>query len=190
MGLATVESRSIRVTALWILTIPLFDTVSCIIRRLAARTNPMTADRMHIHHLLPAMGLSVGRAVFALYFTSFILGGVGFLSWYLLVPEYFMFWAWLLLFVLYLAAVTELWEQVNSGSLRSTRLTAGARRLSSPRIPGDTLWPAAAPGPVLRSRSLRTFPFSRCRFGSSRRCDQIVGISAVREGISASSKAR
>lgn len=111
------------VAALWILTIPLFDTVSCIIRRLAARQNPMAADRMHLHHLLLALGLPVGRAVFLLHLASLILGGIGIWCWYKKVPEYWMFWTWLALFILYLAAVTELWEQTVSGLLRNARLT-------------------------------------------------------------------
>lgn len=47
------------VTALWLLAVPLVDTVSVMLRRMLYRHSPFTADRTHLHHLLAHRGLSV-----------------------------------------------------------------------------------------------------------------------------------
>ncbi|CAK0777586.1 UDP-GlcNAc:undecaprenyl-phosphate/decaprenyl-phosphate GlcNAc-1-phosphate transferase [Gammaproteobacteria bacterium] len=40
------------VTALWILAVPLFDTLSVMIRRMTNKQSPFAADRGHLHHVL------------------------------------------------------------------------------------------------------------------------------------------
>ena len=53
------ETRQITpVTALWLVSIPLIDTVSVMLRRMALGHSPFVADRTHIHHLLPTFGFS------------------------------------------------------------------------------------------------------------------------------------
>lgn len=50
------------VTALWFVALPLFDTLSVLLRRLLEGRSPFRADRSHYHHLLRAAGLSAGQA--------------------------------------------------------------------------------------------------------------------------------
>jgi UDP-GlcNAc:undecaprenyl-phosphate GlcNAc-1-phosphate transferase len=47
------------VTALWIIMLPLVDTVSVMWRRLSQRQSPFRADHRHVHHLLLRAGFSV-----------------------------------------------------------------------------------------------------------------------------------
>lgn len=56
------------VTALWLVAVPLIDTVTVMLRRMFYRRSPFAADRTHLHHLLLHRGLSV-NAVLAVVLT-------------------------------------------------------------------------------------------------------------------------
>ena len=112
------------VFALWILAIPLFDTVSCMLRRVASGVTPMTPDRRHLHHLLLALGLTAGQAVLLLHGAAFLLGMVGYAAWRLEVPQYHMFWALMTTLVLCHWAIQRAWAWVER-----TR-PIGARRVA------------------------------------------------------------
>ena len=57
-----------------ILGVPFFDITFAVIRRLAKRQNPMTADRGHIHHRLIDMGLNQKQSVAIVYMLTGVLG--------------------------------------------------------------------------------------------------------------------
>ena len=57
-----------------ILGLPIFDTASAMLRRIARGQSPMHADRSHVHHRLIDMGLNQKQAVAILYVISSILG--------------------------------------------------------------------------------------------------------------------
>lgn len=58
---------------LLLLGVPIFDTVTGIIRRLLAGKSPLAADRGHIHHRLIDRGLSVRQAVLTIYLVTALL---------------------------------------------------------------------------------------------------------------------
>src|SRR5690606_18145447 len=89
------------VVALWILAVPLADTMSCMLRRVAHGATPMSPDHRHLHHLLPAAGLSIRRSVAIILAAALVLGGTGILGWRMGVSDWMMFWAWVVLFVTY-----------------------------------------------------------------------------------------
>ncbi len=51
------------VLALWLLPIPVMDTLVVMMRRIRSRRSPFHADRNHIHHLMIDAGVSVSRTV-------------------------------------------------------------------------------------------------------------------------------
>lgn len=65
---------------LWLVILPVTDTLSLIVRRLAAGRNPMSADRWHLHHLLLDFGLSTAATTNTLLVISAICGGIGYLG--------------------------------------------------------------------------------------------------------------
>jgi UDP-GlcNAc:undecaprenyl-phosphate GlcNAc-1-phosphate transferase len=67
------------VLPLLILGVPIFDTLTAIVRRLAEGKSPFTADRNHLHHKLIDMGLSQRQAVLVLYLVSTVLSLVALL---------------------------------------------------------------------------------------------------------------
>lgn len=59
---------------LLVLGLPLFDTISTIIRRILKRKPIMQPDREHLHHRLIDMGLSQKQSVGVMYTASAVLG--------------------------------------------------------------------------------------------------------------------
>ncbi|GHV32244.1 undecaprenyl-phosphate alpha-N-acetylglucosaminyl 1-phosphate transferase [Clostridia bacterium] len=57
-----------------VLGLPIFDTVSAIVRRLSKGKSPMNPDRSHVHHHLIDMGLTQKQSVAILYVLSAALG--------------------------------------------------------------------------------------------------------------------
>jgi UDP-GlcNAc:undecaprenyl-phosphate GlcNAc-1-phosphate transferase len=51
------------VATLWIGALPIIDTASLILRRLAVGQSPLASDRRHLHHLMLQAGLSVNQVV-------------------------------------------------------------------------------------------------------------------------------
>lgn len=96
------------ITAVWILALPLMDTVAVMIRRLMAGHSPFAADRQHLHFLLLGYGWSEVRGVAILLLTAFGLGGLGVLAQWFGVPEYLRFYAFVVVFLGYFAMTTRM----------------------------------------------------------------------------------
>lgn len=88
-------------TGVWILALPLLDTVTVMVRRIRGGRSPFRADRTHLHHILLARGLSDGRVTALMLLFSLISGGLGFLSERLGVPDAAEFYCVLGIFILY-----------------------------------------------------------------------------------------
>ncbi|CAK0744339.1 UDP-GlcNAc:undecaprenyl-phosphate/decaprenyl-phosphate GlcNAc-1-phosphate transferase [Gammaproteobacteria bacterium] len=79
------------VTALWILAVPVFDTLSAMMRRVLGGASPFTADRGHLHHILMRRlqenQHNVQITVGVILFLATALGLIGMLLEKLQVPE-------------------------------------------------------------------------------------------------------
>lgn len=62
---------------LWLVAIPLIDTLSLMVRRPLAGRSPMAADRRHLHHLLLDAGATPSQATALLIAIAALLGAVG-----------------------------------------------------------------------------------------------------------------
>lgn len=90
------------VTAIWLLAVPLVDTLACTGRRLWSGSSPFRADRKHLHHILVDLGLPAGTAVAVIHACAFLLGAIAVAGWNYRVSEYVMFYAAMIIFALYL----------------------------------------------------------------------------------------
>lgn len=105
------DSRALTpITAVWILAIPLMDTVNTMVRRMLKGRSPFSADREHLHHIFLRAGYSVSRTVVMILSVSLLLGLIGLAGWHYGAPEYMMFYAFLLLFALYSFAMSHAWK--------------------------------------------------------------------------------
>lgn len=73
-GVFKVHAALSFVVPISIFGLPLFDTLFAFIRRIAKRTNPFKADKLHVHHRLINMGFNVRQSVAILYAVCGILG--------------------------------------------------------------------------------------------------------------------
>lgn len=85
------------VVGLWLVAVPLLDTISLMISRGIDGKSPMKADRDHFHHILQDAGLSDTETTVTIVLIAAILGGIGAISWKLGVPESVLFFAFLAL---------------------------------------------------------------------------------------------
>ena len=99
-------------TAVWLLALPLMDTIAVMIRRIRIGHHPFAADRRHAHHLLLGCGLTDGRAAALLLIAALSIGAVGVAAHGLGVPEYLQFYAFLALFWLYYGLTSRLWKRL------------------------------------------------------------------------------
>ena len=93
------------VTAIWLVAIPISDTIVCMSRRLLKGQNPFRADRTHLHHILIDLGMSVGGAVALILLIAFVLAAAGVAGWALQVKEHHMFYSAMTVFALYILLV-------------------------------------------------------------------------------------
>ena len=97
-------------TAVWLLALPLMDTIAVMIRRIRTSHSPFAADRRHLHHLALSCGFLDGQATAFLLIAAFMTGAAGVAAHGLGVPEYLQFYTFLGLFGLYYLVTTRLWE--------------------------------------------------------------------------------
>jgi UDP-GlcNAc:undecaprenyl-phosphate/decaprenyl-phosphate GlcNAc-1-phosphate transferase len=83
------------ITAVWILALPIADTVTLLVRRTLHGRNPFHADRHHMHHILIALGLSSARTTALLFWIALSLGAGALVADRLGVPQYLMFYLYM-----------------------------------------------------------------------------------------------
>lgn len=110
VNLAEVRNLFTPITAVWILAIPLMDTISLMIRRVLRGRSPFEADNEHLHHILLRAGFTPAQTTIIVYALALLLAGIGVAGWWLGVPEYVMFYVFMALFMLYFYAVLHAWK--------------------------------------------------------------------------------
>lgn len=75
----------------WVLALPVIDTLSLCVRRIAQGKNPLVGDREHLHHIVLQAGFPIDKGVYLLVTVSAVLGGIGMAGWYFQAPEGIMF---------------------------------------------------------------------------------------------------
>ena len=98
------------VTAIWLFSVPLMDTVSVMLRRLWLRKSPFTPDRFHLHHLMQRAGFSVSEIVFIIVLLHTLLSITGLMGLYFGISETIMFIGFLLFFLCYFLLTLRPWR--------------------------------------------------------------------------------
>ncbi|MDH5649890.1 MAG: hypothetical protein OEY67_09580 [Gammaproteobacteria bacterium] len=118
------------VTALWIFAVPLYDAVGNMLRRVYAGKSPFGADREHIHHLLLEKGLTVVQTVMCITGAALMFAGIGIAGYLYRVPEYFMFYAFLAIFAVYVVSIEYLWKTIKYNKIRAQAHTTPGENLA------------------------------------------------------------
>ncbi|MBD1147712.1 undecaprenyl/decaprenyl-phosphate alpha-N-acetylglucosaminyl 1-phosphate transferase [Pelagibacterales bacterium SAG-MED31] len=69
------------ILTIWCVTLPVFDMISVVLRRLIKKINPFRPDRSHLHHICIEAGFSTFKTTFLILFLSLILNFIGFYSY-------------------------------------------------------------------------------------------------------------
>lgn len=80
LGILAIFSGAKLATAALVLGLPILDAVWAVIRRVAHRKSPFTADRGHLHYLFLDAGFSQRQAVLSIYALCLAFGMVGLLG--------------------------------------------------------------------------------------------------------------
>ena len=89
------------IIAVWVLALPLIDMACLMVRRIRRGVSPFLADREHLHHVLLLAGHSVEQTVAIKAGISLLMGGIGVIAWIQHVPEYVMFYAFMVILAIY-----------------------------------------------------------------------------------------
>ena len=118
------------VTALWLLLVPLFDTVWLLFKRPLSGHWPTVASHDHLHHVLQMAGLGAGATTVVLWSVAVLAAGVGIAGTMLALSETTMFYGFLSLFAAYSLVRSAVWRRRKSACVKCERRGAGADRRS------------------------------------------------------------
>jgi len=97
------------VAALWLLLLPLFDTVWLLFKRPLSGRWPTAASHEHLHHVLQMAGLSVTQTVYTLLAVAALCAAAGLYALEQGVSEQWMFGIFMGLFVVYCGIMWQAW---------------------------------------------------------------------------------
>jgi UDP-GlcNAc:undecaprenyl-phosphate/decaprenyl-phosphate GlcNAc-1-phosphate transferase len=104
-GLTTSPLRPI--TAVFILAVPLLDIGSVMLLRILQGNSPFHADRQHMHHVLYDAGCKTGWVIAIMALLALAFGSLGLYADSLNIPEYLMFYGFLMLWAIYLGLLAK-----------------------------------------------------------------------------------
>jgi len=102
------------IAAVWIIGVPILDTLSLMIRRILKGGSPLSADREHIHHVLDCAGFSNSQIILMILSASLAMGLFGLGGWYIGIPEYIMFYTFVLVFIIYFFVINHAWKTMET----------------------------------------------------------------------------
>jgi hypothetical protein len=108
------ENRIITPTlVLWVIAVPLIDSVCIMLRRIRKGRSPFAPDREHLHHILLLAGYSVNQ-ILALYLVcSLSMSMAGIIASFIFnVPQGVLFMGFLLLFACHYWCMNHAWKMV------------------------------------------------------------------------------
>ena len=87
---------------LWIIALPLFDSICIMMRRITKGKSPFAPDREHLHHVLPMKGFSINQTlIFILSLYALLAVSAIVASLYFSVSDHILFKIYLTLFALF-----------------------------------------------------------------------------------------
>lgn len=119
--------------ALWFIMLPIFDTVSMMLRRIIRGRSPFSADREHIHHVFLLAGFSVNETVTIMAAGALIGVGIGLLSMDVRAPEYAVAGFFLVMGLMYFWMVMRSWKIMRFVERSICRRRNGERRAGPDR---------------------------------------------------------
>lgn len=122
-------------TVLWIIAVPLFDSVCIMIRRISKGRSPFAPDREHLHHILSLAGYSVNQILIILIVCSLTLSTISIAADYLLnIQESILFMSFLLLFLCHYWSMNHAWKLMKIARYLRTKKGDEGKSISRRKI--------------------------------------------------------
>ncbi|MBQ4799523.1 UDP-N-acetylglucosamine--undecaprenyl-phosphate N-acetylglucosaminephosphotransferase [Pseudoalteromonas sp. MMG006] len=109
------------VTALWLIAVPLMDMTAIMVRRVKQGKSPFKPDREHLHHICQRLGYSPLQTLCLICFIATLFAGIGVLGEVLNIPEFVMFYGFIILFSVYLLVLIN-YKKVDAILLKLKKL--------------------------------------------------------------------
>ena len=119
---------------LWFLAVPIFDTVTMMVRRAARGHSPFHADAEHLHHLLVRVGFTVGETIGIMCVLAAIGCTVGLLVTWLQLADLVVALAFVATGFIYLGVIRAAWRQGRFMGRRSTQSEPGKQSLKTAHL--------------------------------------------------------
>ena len=97
------------VTALWLFSVPVIDTVAIMFRRVMKGQSPFLPDRQHLHHIFLRAGFSDRSTLYIMSLLSVFFATIGIAGEIYQVAEWIMFSGFMLTFFVYLWGIKHAW---------------------------------------------------------------------------------
>jgi len=97
-------------TVLWFVSVPLYDMIATMIRRMRKGQSPFYPDRTHLHHLLMHLGLNGNQALAAIVTFAATMGAIGVMVDSYNIESYYSFAGFLAIFIIYLQVILHAWK--------------------------------------------------------------------------------
>lgn len=98
------------ITAVWLVGLPLMDMAAIMYRRAKKGQSVLKPDRQHLHNIFMRAGLSPNKSLIAILLLGSCYAMVGIAGELLDIPEYVMFWSFILLLVVYSFVIQNIWS--------------------------------------------------------------------------------
>ncbi len=95
---------------LWIIALPLFDSICIMSRRISKGVSPFRPDRQHLHHILAAAGYSTNQTLLIMLFFAVALALMGIAASLFHFKESALFFGFLLLFACHYVGMIHAWQ--------------------------------------------------------------------------------
>lgn len=97
------------ITAAWIIGLPLMDMAAIMFRRAKKGQSVLRPDRFHLHNIFMRAGFSSRRSLAAILLMGCLYALVGITGELMNIPEYVMFWAFILSLIVYTLVIQNIW---------------------------------------------------------------------------------
>lgn len=107
------EQASLRpITGVWLIGLPLMDMAAIMYRRARKGQSMLRPDRKHLHNIFMRAGFSSRRSLAAILMLGACYCLVGIAGELYQVPEWIMFWSYMILLVAYSYALQNIWKLI------------------------------------------------------------------------------
>jgi UDP-GlcNAc:undecaprenyl-phosphate GlcNAc-1-phosphate transferase len=97
------------VAAVWIIGLPLMDMAAIMFRRAKKGKSMLKPDKHHLHNIFMRAGYSSRRSLATILLIGFGYALIGIIGELLNIPEYVMFWGFIVTLVLYTLVLQNIW---------------------------------------------------------------------------------